>query len=187
MTLSLERQSMWWSFIRSSPFTNMFYPLMLTIHKPERIHLYFLLCYIIVFITNGIEKSVFMIIYDILGVETLPFIGDGSRPEGASNCGTYLVYPDKPALSYGMPSGHSELAWFFSTYIILDLVSKKTMTKNNKLLIFVLIILLISYAIVNSYARVKIEKCHTTGQVLVGAILGIIKALLFQMIGKMFM
>lgn len=185
MTITPERQSMWWSFIRSSPFTNMFYPLMLTIHKPKRVHIYFLLCYITVFITNGIEKGISMTIYDMLGVKSLPFIGSGERPEGASNCGTYLVYPDKPALSYGMPSGHSELGWFFSTYIILDLISNLSLNKNSKLLTFICIIILISYAIVNSYARVEIEKCHTRGQVLVGAILGIIKAFIFQMIAKM--
>jgi membrane-associated phospholipid phosphatase len=184
MTITPQRQTMWWSFIRSSPFTNMFYPLILTIHKPKRIHLYFLICYIIVFITNGIEKGISKLIYNILGIKTLPFIGSGDRPKGASNCGTYLVYPDKPANSYGMPSGHSELGWFFSTYIILDLISKKSLGKYSKLVTFICIIILIAYAIVNSYARVEIEKCHTTGQTLVGAILGIIKGFIFQIVGK---
>ena len=52
----------------------------------------------------------------------LPILGRFSRPEGATNCGTYLVYPDKPATSYGMPSGHSEINWYFITYIILDIL-----------------------------------------------------------------
>ena len=185
MTITTERLSIWWSFIRSSPITNMFYPLVLYLHKPKRSHLYFLLTYVIVFITNGLEKGISKYIYDLAGVESFPIIGSGKRPEGASNCGTYLVFPDKPAISYGMPSGHSELGWFFSTYLILDILSKKSITKYNSTVLLISILLLIVYACINSYARVAIEKCHTSGQVYVGGILGVIKGVIFHIIGRM--
>ena len=184
MTITPERLSMWWSFIRSSPITNMFYPLILYLHKPKRTHFYFLLTYAIVFVTNGLEKGISKYIYDLFGVKSFPIIGSGERPEGASNCGTYLVFPDKPALSYGMPSGHSELGWFFSTYLILDILSLKSVRKYNSIVLLISMITLIGYAFVNSYARVAIEKCHTSGQVLVGGFLGVVKGLCFHILGR---
>lgn len=184
MTITIERLSIWWSFIRSSPITNMFYPLVLSLHKPKRANIYFLLAYCIVFITNGIEKEVSKYIYNLFGVDTFPIIGKGERPEGASNCGTYLVYPDKPALSYGMPSGHSELGWFFSTYLILEIISNKSIKKYNHLLLLLSMLILVVYAYINSYARVYIEKCHTSGQVWIGGILGVFKGLILHTIGR---
>lgn len=182
MTITSERLNMGWSFIRSSPFTNMFYPLILFLHKPKSKYLYFLIAYILVFITNGIEKGISKYIYNIYGVDNFPIIGKGERPDGASNCGTYLVFPDKPALSYGMPSGHSELGWFFSTYLILDLISYKSFRKYNSLILIISVTTLIVYAFINSYARVAIEQCHTTGQVLVGGFLGVLKGVILHSI-----
>lgn len=184
MTITPERLNIYWSFIRASPFTNMFYPLVLFIHKPNRSYLYFLIVYALVFITNGIEKEVSKFIYNLYDVESLPIIGRGERPKGASNCGIYLVYPDKPSFSYGMPSGHSELGWFFSTYLILDILSRKSIRKYNSVVLIFSTIILISYAFVNSYARVVIENCHTSGQVWVGGILGIIKGIIFYTLGR---
>lgn len=184
MTITPERLSIWWSFIRSSPITNMFYPLLLLLHNPSFVHIYFLLCYILVFLSNGIEKEIFNNIYNLFGTDSLPIIGFGTRPKGASNCGSYLVFPNKPATSYGMPSGHSELAWFISIYIILDLLYGTRNTSN--IIILVNSSILIIYAFINSYARVVIEKCHTTGQVCVGALLGIVKAVIFHFIQRLF-
>lgn len=184
MVLTSDRLSIWWSFIRSSPITNLFYPLVLSIHKPSYSSIYFLISYLIVFITNGLEKGVSMCLYNTLNIDTLPIIGSGKRPDGATNCGSYLVYPDKLAISYGMPSGHSELSWFFSTYIILDLIYNiidNTKNINKTPSYYILAInsgLLLSYAFINSYARVVIENCHTKGQVIVGGIIGVIKGLI---------
>ena len=71
MSITPERLSMFWSFIRSSPITNMFYPLVLYLHKPKRTHFYFLLTYAIVFVTNGLEKGISKYIYDLFGVKSL--------------------------------------------------------------------------------------------------------------------
>ena len=185
MSLTPERLSIWWSFIRSSPITNMFYPFILYLHKPKTKNLYFFITYIIVFITNGLEKELFKSLYELLDVDTLPLIGKGERPEGATNCGTYLVYPDKPATSYGMPSGHSEINWYFITYIILDILYTSNYKNINISDLSINITILLSYAIVNSYSRVNIEGCHTTGQVVVGGILGIIKAVLLYSLGRL--
>ena len=49
----------------------------------------------------------------------VPFLGDGERPEGAENCGVFGV--TEKATTYGMPSGHSQIAAFYSCYSILYL------------------------------------------------------------------
>jgi membrane-associated phospholipid phosphatase len=131
-----------------------------------------------------------MFLYKHLNIDTLPFIGYGKRPDGATNCGSYLVYPDKISISYGMPSGHSELSWFFATYIILDLIYNTDNTKTIKIIPYYILFinsgLLLAYAFTNSYARVVIEKCHTKGQVIVGGIIGIIKGIILYYIYRIY-
>ena len=178
MTLTLQRQSYFWSLFRSTPATYFFYINMLFLHNPTFNNLLFIMAYCITFVSNGIFKTILKGIYDLFKTDTLPFIGKGTRPSGATNCGTFLLYPDIPAITFGMPSGHSQLAWFFSTYLILDLLNSKvnyfTLIHEewNKYLKVFCISMLIIFAILVSYSRVAIEHCHTTGQVIVGGIIG---------------
>jgi len=73
--------------------------------------------------------------------------------------------------SYGMPSGHSQFAWFFSTFWVLYIYYNNTFkNKTSNILSIVSLILL---ALIVSISRVYIN-CHTTNQVLIGGLIGII-------------
>ena len=147
---------------------------------------YFFIVYIIVVIINWIAKTlIFKPIYNYLGVDILPILGLGSRPNHRNiaidiyNCDSN----DLITQSFGMPSGHSQIAWAIATYIIckvLKKIIKHWINKNYKqsLLLIFLIIIVISIATYISYSRVYIENCHTIQQVIVGGIIGIICGLL---------
>ena len=83
----------------------------------------------------------------------------------------------------GFPSGHSQMVWFFSIFMIL--YSYKLGNANAQV-----IIILLMFASVISFSRLGYYKilgtaCHTPLQVIVGSILGIILAqLYFKLINK---
>lgn len=111
----------------------------------------------------------------IFGKQDIPFLGKGIRPKGAKNCCSFKpcnpIYPK----SYGMPSGHSQSAGFFSTLGVLTLLENNN--ENNNLInnfgcfIFIITMLFVMYS------RVLI-KCHTIEQTIVGSLIGIAFALL---------
>ena len=90
------------------------------------------------------------------------------RPKNAGNCSII----DKSKLfnlkSYGMPSGHSQCAWYFGIYYSLLIYFDTNYSKLTK--IICISGLLISSTFV-SYSRIHIY-CHTLFQVLYGGILG---------------
>lgn len=90
------------------------------------------------------------------------------RPKNAGNCSII----DKSKLfnlkSYGMPSGHSQCAWYFGIYYSLLIYFDTDYSKLTK--IVCISGLLISSTFV-SYSRIHIY-CHTLFQVLYGGILG---------------
>lgn len=107
--------------------------------------------------------------------------GRFERPIGAANCG---VVPNNHLndTSYGMPSGHSESAWFASTYIIMYIIDNYP--KNSIYYISIASLLIIPMIVM--YARVNISKCHTVEQTLVGALVGIVTGVLYyKLIHKM--
>ena len=69
--------------------------------------------------------------------------------------------------SYGMPSGHSQNAAFFSSYVILNLLNNPF---TNSVKIYGTVIF-ISLSIGIMYSRV-ILKCHTVQQVIAGGLIG---------------
>jgi membrane-associated phospholipid phosphatase len=117
-------------------------------------------------------------IYKLFRTNDLPVLGIGSRPPGATSCGTYIN--GKLSTSFGMPSGHSQIAWTIGTYLICRLINKMVddnyITTSNKILLYIWycisISILIIFMIYISYSRVYIEGCHTIQQVIVGSIIG---------------
>jgi membrane-associated phospholipid phosphatase len=95
-----------------------------------------------------------------------PIVGLGKRPNGAKNCGIFKN--GKKSTTYGMPSGHSQHAMAFPTFILLN-----KLTDNFGIILF---LYLIGFAVMAS--RV-IFKCHTTQQALAGGFVGILYAYLF--------
>jgi membrane-associated phospholipid phosphatase len=129
-------------------------------------------------ILNCILKIIFKILYIKLGSIDLPLLGRGIRPTGAQNCSDMPTLSNfvKKATSFGMPSGHSQNAWFFFTFISLYIYHQyKNKPHNiyNQMTAFILIIILFIISTFISYSRVKIN-CHSTNQVIIGGIIGAI-------------
>lgn len=121
-------------------------------------------------------------LYNLLKVKTLPILGIGERPKGATSCG--FILDGIEATSYGMPSGHSQMIWTIGTYLICKAIDNwiiKTKTDHNMTtqltvfgymwIILICIVILLTMIFV-SYSRVYIEGCHTIQQVSVGGIIG---------------
>ena len=64
----------------------------------------------------------------LFGNKKIPLLGYGTRPQNM-NCGLFIN--NKESTSYGLPSGHSQIAWLFTTYKILNLDPKKKYTKEQ--------------------------------------------------------
>ncbi len=185
----LDENRIIWKFFKSAPEWYILSIIIYQIINPNLIGLKTFLLFIAIGRTNTILKNViFKPLYKFTGRESLPIIGKGSRPNGASNCGGITK-------SFGMPSGHSQIAWTLTTFIILqlfdkgnemevrnyDIGSEITLTNTRrKLLKFVykikykLTTLLLLYSILVSFSRVYVEGCHTIEQVIIGMIFGAI-------------
>jgi membrane-associated phospholipid phosphatase len=118
-------------------------------------------------------------------VKSLPILGIGERPKGATSCG--FILDNIEATSFGMPSGHSQMIWTLGTYLICKAIDNWiNKNKDNNVyittqlkvfgymwIILVCAIILLIMIFV-SYSRVYIEGCHTIQQVFAGGILGVI-------------
>lgn len=187
MNISPIRYSHLWSAIRATPFVFFFHAIAMATTYPNPRNLLYLGAYCINFVVNGFMKIGMKAIYESLGVKTLPILGKGIRPDGATNCTTFLSGSNVPAISYGMPSGHSQNAWFFATFMILELWRQYKQSQNDNRSTFVNIVFnkypavptilavgLAVFATVVSYSRVWIENCHTIQQVIFGGLFGIV-------------
>ena len=52
----------------------------------------------------------------LMGNRKYPVIGQGPRPKGAKACGLFENSKITDIKSYGMPSGHTQMAGFFTAY-----------------------------------------------------------------------
>lgn len=192
MTNLLKRDSDIWSVIRATPLVYFFYILINGIIHPNFNNIYFLIAYCIIFIVNGLLKLSFKQIYKLFKTDYIPFIGQGSRPKNCTNSGTFLKLNKPISTTFGMPSGHSQLAWFFSSYIILNILQSNKFNihsfkfdkafKHENLskykYMWFKIIFLIIFALVVNFSRIYVENCHTLGQVIIGSIIGIISGII---------
>ena len=176
-----------WSCLRAFPIILLFINLINYIITSDNQMIYETLLIYLSDSTNFLFKYIFKNIYQFLDVKYIPLLGIGSRPNNATECDWFLGKNNVIAKSFGMPSGHSQFAWTFATFYILKIyyiqkmrikvnMNKNNMNKNNifNVSTSLKIILLLLIGIISSYARVEIENCHTTNQVIVGGIIGII-------------
>jgi membrane-associated phospholipid phosphatase len=138
--------------------------------------IYLLVCYSIAFFSVPLFKDlIFKPIYWMSKRKELPILGLGQRPSGARSCS--LSGTNEKSLSFGMPSGHSSLTLFITTYIILNIYymdySKYSNPDAIKALFSIICVLLMVTSIFIIYSRVKIAGCHTIQQVVVGSIIGV--------------
>ena len=113
----------------------------------------------------------YWIVKPLLGDKKYFLIGSGSRPKGAKNCSLFVEKNASFSKSYGMPSGHSQNAAFFSTYAIMGILNNPAF--SNK---FIFIAIFIVLALSVMYSRVFL-KCHTVQQIAIGGLLGSILGL----------
>ena len=94
----------------------------------------------------------------------------------------YIPFRDRSLSDYikniGMPSGHSQLSFLFSTFLILYIINKN-IYNINKISVISKIILLLVFSISISVSRLGIIKnlgpqVHSIFQVVIGGIIGII-------------
>ena len=107
----------------------------------------------------------------------LPILGFGCRPPKCMNTG--LFKDGRISTSYGMPSGHAQIAWTFTAYWSLKLLNDTERSVNSK--IFPIFLLFCCSTLI-SYSRVVWAKCHTPQQVIVGSLIGIPLGFLGHMI-----
>lgn len=110
----------------------------------------------------------------LMGDKKYPVIGTGSRPKGARNCGLFDKSSITDVKSYGMPSGHSQMAGFFTAYSM----SKLAEDKVSKPFYITVASILGGCLIFIMYSRIY-SKCHTLQQTLAGGLLGLILGNLF--------
>jgi len=144
---------------------------------------------ILVLLTNifnaFLKYAVMKPLYKWSGSNDLFLLGIGSRPKGAMSC--QFAIDSTKATSFGMPSGHSQIAWTIGTYLICRLIcrfidnlnkqkvnSKPAEIIMDNIWIFISVIVILGAMIYISYSRVYIEGCHTIQQVSVGGIVGVI-------------
>jgi len=123
----------------------------------------------------------------IMGNKNIPLLGFGKRPQGAKNTSNFLSEDikeqQKLSTSYGMPSGHSQTATFFSTYLILHILNGGGYQDSIMKYSSIVFLTGISFFIMAS--RVYLN-CHTIQQVVVGGFLGsIFGAVYYTLIKKL--
>ena len=110
----------------------------------------------------------------LMGDRRYPIIGQGPRPKGARACGLFDKSKITDVKSFGMPSGHAQMAGFFTAYSMSKLGEDKVslpfyITAGSILsgcLIFIM------------YSRIH-NKCHTIQQTIAGCIIGLLLGNLF--------
>ena len=102
--------------------------------------------------------------------EELPILGRGVRPEGAKHCGSFIdLDSDGHPSSFGMPSGHAQVALITAMFWTLYLLNTYGWDIQNEFAIMLLWTICLSVA----YSRLYLN-CHTLEQVIFGGLLGTI-------------
>jgi membrane-associated phospholipid phosphatase len=183
-----------WNILRATPSTYLVFVIAYFLLKPSKLSLYLLISYGVISVSSNVFKKLSELFYSITVGKDNPIwlLGLGRRPDGATDCGSFLKFDKKAAISFGMPSGHSLTTWTVTTYLLLclyeytnfndgnnngnnnilhDFTNNKTI---NKAYTYLIVAVLLSFAVMVSYSRVPIENCHTIQQVIIGSIIGIV-------------
>ena len=136
------------------------------------------------YMNNILKNKVFIPLGNIYGSKInnntyLGILGRIGRPDGACNSGVFRNGVKVKTLSSGMPSGHSQLAWFIYGFFVTMLIDKKYKHKNA----FIILGGIFSGLI--SYSRV-IVNCHTIEQIIVGSMIGYILGYSWYKLYKLF-
>ena len=149
--------------------------------------IFFGLCICCNIINVLLKTFIFKPLYYKIGNKNIPILGRGDRPRGHPKLDMLENYYNN-SISFGMPSGHSQLMSFVSTFWIIQILYNKTQCKyinyhKLKLHDNISIIYLILITFVVMYSRYT-HRYHTIQQVILGGIigccLGVLSFLLFK-------
>ena len=121
------------------------------------------------------EKTFLLLVIGFSGNTIINYlIGQGPRPKGAKACGLLDKSKITDVKSFGMPSGHAQMAAFFTAY------SMSKLGEDNVSLPFYISVgsILSGCLIFIMYSRIH-NKCHTIQQTIAGCIIGLILGNLF--------
>jgi membrane-associated phospholipid phosphatase len=126
-------------------------------------------------LSNLFIKLFFKKLYSFMRVKTLPILGLGERPinDYVTDKVGYLDKYAGEAKLFGMPSGHSQSAWFFYAFGMLYLFDKTYKSQSRSNWVIITLLLMTAIAIFISYSRVY-KNYHTTQQVILGGIIGFV-------------
>ena len=181
-------------FAQSTP---IFIPIYAILYGLTSVNYYMILYGIFAFVNillNFIIKKIIEFVYNKLGVKKIPLLGYGNRPPGAFNCGLIPSKIKKISHTFGMPSGHSQSAWFLFGFMLLYLLDTMEHTETSsdkrplinyvkKPWMIITILLLIALCTFISASRVYIG-CHTIQQVVVGGLIGFLFGTLTYLLVK---
>ncbi|XP_047497000.1 dolichyldiphosphatase 1-like [Penaeus chinensis] len=115
-------------------------------------------------------------------LHTITFFAGALLNEGINLLLKHIIAEPRPWLrkglytEYGMPSSHSQMMWFFAAYCVLFLIFRLRHISSSMMELLwkvVVAVCLITAAFIVMYSRVYLLY-HTWGQVLWGALVGII-------------
>jgi membrane-associated phospholipid phosphatase len=147
---------------RSSPSTIYISGLLVSIVTGKSLGVVFSLCALIF---GGGLNFLLKMIFKMIGPEKISWMRPAPPSEG---CGIFPVCTRQESITWGMPSGHSQIISFAAIFWILYLW-RKAHTSRLWALTGTLIIMLVTALIM--YSRI-LEGCHNLEQVLVGMLFG---------------
>ena len=110
----------------------------------------------------------------LMGNRKYPIIGQGPRPRGARSCGLFESSKITDIKSFGMPSGHAQMAGFFTAYSM-----SKLGHDNVSPAFYTTIAIILGLGVIFiMYSRVY-SKCHTIQQTVAGTLIGLILGNIF--------
>lgn len=176
----LNRFLPFWSLVRATPAMIPFAGIVMMILSPSVMAGGLTAGAFISMLLNYVFKFIFKAgHYELTGgYKGLSLLGHGPRPAGAKGTGAFLEHPTlKPGTSWGMPSGHSQLAWYAFGFLVgYVFIWRPYMFSTAHKIVAGLLGLL--FAVTVSFSRVWVDGVHTWDQSLVGAFLGFILGLI---------
>jgi len=181
----LNRYSPFWHSVRATPLLIPFAGVVMMLLSPSVMVGGFTIGALVSNPLNTLLKMLFKWLhYQINGsYKGTTFLGQGMRPVGAKGSGVFLQFPLTKSTTWGMPSGHSQLAWYVVGFLIgyLFIWRPYQFTTTHKIVATVVTILA---ALVISFSRIWVDGAHTLSQVVAGGIIGIVLGLVTLLVTR---
>lgn len=174
----LDRYSPFWHSVRATPVLIPFAGVVMMLLSPSVMAGGFTIGALVSSPLNALLKMLFKWLhYQINGsYKGTIFLGQGMRPAGAKGTGVFLQHPLTKSTTWGMPSGHSQLAWYVVGFLVgyLFIWRPYQFTITHKIVGTIVTILA---ALIISFSRVWVDGAHTLAQVVVGGLIGFVLGL----------